>query len=153
MVKHEGNLYYTACIGEKCNKKVVADEQTGKWYCPACGKHYDTYNLRFVDLIIYPEPFSSYILSFAAADHSGSAWFNSFDDTGHLILSISANELAGLPENSAVWRIHHCFHQIRNEPLFSLKLNSSPTFSKSERKRKNTTKPGNLDAALSVPIL
>ncbi|KAF7322414.1 Replication protein A subunit [Mycena chlorophos] len=68
-VKHE-NMWYPACKGENCNKKVA--EAGGEWSCESCQKK-------------WPSPEYRYIMSLACADHSEQAWLQGFNDVGEVI--------------------------------------------------------------------
>ena len=72
------NLYYTACPGENCNKKVN-DDGDG-WRCEKCDRS-------------YPEPVRRYIFSANIADYSGQIWISGFDDIGQLLMGMTADQL------------------------------------------------------------
>lgn len=84
-VKHD-SIAYPACLSEGCNKKVVEVEQ-GQWRCERCDKS-------------FPKPEYRYILSVNVSDHTGQLWLSCFDDTGRLLLNMSANELVELKDSA-----------------------------------------------------
>eukprot|EP01116_Phalansterium_solitarium_P017308 TRINITY_DN4229_c0_g2_i1.p1 TRINITY_DN4229_c0_g2~~TRINITY_DN4229_c0_g2_i1.p1 ORF type:complete len:652 (-),score=238.32 TRINITY_DN4229_c0_g2_i1:174-2129(-) len=83
-IRHEGTMWYTACPTKGCNKKVT-QEATG-WHCVKCNK-------------TYPQCEERYVLSLAAADHTGSSWLSAFNDQGIVLLGKTASELARLKES------------------------------------------------------
>jgi replication factor A1 len=79
------SIFYPACLSEGCNKKVV-EIDPGQWRCEKCNK-------------THPKPTYRYIMSASVSDHTGQIWLSCFDDTGRLIMGMSADELAELKEN------------------------------------------------------
>jgi replication factor A1 len=68
IIRQDGNLWYYAC--PNCNRKVP---QTVDGRCDNCQQSYD-------------KPTPRYILSFCAADHTGSQWLSCFNDVAEGIL-------------------------------------------------------------------
>jgi len=89
------NMSYPACRGEGCSKKVV--EGPSGWRCEKCDKSFDKPEYRFVLFKLIRSPkadlFRRYIISLAAADYSGQAWLQGFNDVGLAIFGISADDL------------------------------------------------------------
>lgn len=83
-VKQE-NFCYPACSSQGCNKKVT-QMGDGTWHCEKCNVSHDKPDYR-------------YILSVNVADHTSHQWLSCFDDTGRIIVGMSANELMELQEN------------------------------------------------------
>ena len=83
------NLYYPACTsqlsnGRPCNKRVV--ERDGGWYCERCSANCT--------------PEYRYLLGLQIMDASGVSWATAFQETGHLVLSKTADELQMLKEQN-----------------------------------------------------
>ncbi|KAI9661294.1 MAG: Replication factor A protein 1 [Bathelium mastoideum] len=81
----QDSMFYPACLGEKCNKKVVENDP-GQWRCERCNE-------------TYPKPEYRYIMSVNVVDHSGQLFLNSFDETGRQIMNMSANELQDIVDH------------------------------------------------------
>jgi replication factor A1 len=90
LIKHENTLWYPACTnavnGKPCNKKVV-DQGNGSWKCERCGVAFNNKSLR-------------YILTLAAADHTGNIWLQCFNDVAEKLLQRSADEVSTLKESN-----------------------------------------------------
>jgi replication factor A1 len=88
MIKHDGpvNLWYTACPTPDCNKKVV-EVNMGEWRCDKCGQTFNTCNYR-------------YLLSFSAADYTGSQWLSCFNEIADKILGKDAATMAKMKEEN-----------------------------------------------------
>jgi len=100
IVKHDENtpLYYSACPGTNCNKKVIPSNS--QYFCEKCNKSYPSCDMR-------------YILAFAASDHTGHYWLNAFNDQGKSLLSKSAAEISKLRQEGSPE-----FETIFNEATF-----------------------------------
>lgn len=72
------NLYYTACPGPDCNKKVLEDGDG--WRCEKCDR-------------TYPAPVRRYIFSANIADYSGQIWISGFNEVGEALLGMTADAL------------------------------------------------------------
>ncbi|KIL69845.1 hypothetical protein M378DRAFT_68419 [Amanita muscaria Koide BX008] len=72
------NLWYPACPTTNCNKKVT--EINENWRCEKCDQS-------------FANPEYRYIISLAAADWSGQAWLQGFNDVGLAVFGMSANDL------------------------------------------------------------
>ncbi|KAK4058715.1 Replication factor A protein 1 [Microbotryomycetes sp. JL221] len=81
------NLSYPACPTDKCNKKVVMQDDAS-WRCERCEK-------------VYQEPEYRYILSLTASDFTGQLWLSGFNDLGVQLLGKTANEMHALKENDS----------------------------------------------------
>lgn len=84
----QDNISYPACPSppeQKCNKKVT-EEPDGSWRCEQCNK-------------TYPKPEYRYIMSMNVADHTGQMWLSCFDDTGRMVIGMSADEFKDLGES------------------------------------------------------
>ena len=81
----QDNFCYPACATDKCNKKVT-QMGDGTWHCDNCNSTHDKPDYR-------------YILSINVADHTSHQWLSCFDETGKIIIGMSANELMELKEN------------------------------------------------------
>ncbi|KAI9849764.1 MAG: Replication factor A protein 1 [Thelocarpon superellum] len=79
------NVSYPACLSEGCNKKVV-ELDPGQWRCEKCDK-------------THPRPEYRYIMSINVSDHTGQIWLSCFDDTGRLLMGVSADQLNELRES------------------------------------------------------
>ncbi|KAI8048555.1 replication factor A 1 [Syncephalis plumigaleata] len=82
ITKFRDNMYYPACPGENCNKKVSA-ENDGSWFCEKCQRSYGSPEYR-------------YILGFNVSDISGQSWLQSFNEAGIQLLGRTADELEQL---------------------------------------------------------
>jgi replication factor A1 len=76
---------YPACLSEGCNKKVVETEP-GQWRCERCNK-------------THPKAEYRYIMSASVCDHTGQIWLSCFDESGRLLMGMSADQLMELKEN------------------------------------------------------
>jgi replication factor A1 len=87
-IKHDENknLYYDACRGEKCNRKVI-EHEANQWHCESCNQDWDA-------------PERRYMLNICVADHTGQLWLAGFEDSGRTLLGKSADELHHLRENA-----------------------------------------------------
>ena len=93
------NVYYPACRGENCNKKVT-EIDPDQWHCERCSKTYD-------------KPEYRYIMTLNVMDHSGQLWLSSFDETGRQIMGMSADELQDIVENGDEQRKRDVFEDVR----------------------------------------
>ena len=75
---------YPACLEEGCNKKVVEVDPC-KWMCELHEKE-------------FPRPEYRYIMQVNVSDHTGQLWLSCFDDTGRMIMGMTANELMEIKE-------------------------------------------------------
>lgn len=80
----QDNVAYPACLSEGCNKKVIETEP-GEWRCERCDK-------------THPKPEYRYIMSANVSDHTGQLWLSCFDETGRMIMGMTADELMDLKE-------------------------------------------------------
>ncbi|KAK2466831.1 hypothetical protein APHAL10511_001089 [Amanita phalloides] len=78
------SLWYPGCPTPNCSKKVM--EINGNWRCEKCDQS-------------FPKPEYRYIMSLAAADWSGQAWLQGFNDVGVAIFGMSADELVQIKDN------------------------------------------------------
>ncbi|KKY16436.1 putative replication protein a 70 kda dna-binding subunit [Phaeomoniella chlamydospora] len=78
------NVAYPACLSEGCNKKVIETEP-GEWRCERCDR-------------THPRPQYRYIMSANVSDHTGQLWLNLFDETGRMVVGMSADDLMDLKE-------------------------------------------------------
>lgn len=76
------NSMYMACPGEKCNKKVV-DQNDGSYRCEKCTKNYTEFKWRM-------------ILSVNLCDYSDSNWVTLFQEQAECVLETSADVLGKL---------------------------------------------------------
>jgi len=60
--------------------KVTEGQDGNDWWCEKNGKSYTSYKCR-------------YVLRFRAADHTGSHFFNCYDESGQIILGMEAGEI------------------------------------------------------------
>ncbi|EXJ61428.1 replication factor A1 [Cladophialophora psammophila CBS 110553] len=75
----QDNFCYPACLSEGCNKKVI-EIDPGQWRCERCDK-------------THPKPQYRYIMSVNISDHTGQLWVSCFDETGRMIIGMTADEL------------------------------------------------------------
>lgn len=73
------SISYMACPTEGCNKKVI-EEGPNQFRCERCQKVFDRCDHR-------------YVMTLQIADSTGTAWVQSFNETGALILSKTAEEM------------------------------------------------------------
>jgi replication factor A1 len=85
MIRSTGNIWYTACPTEGCNKKVI-EEGPNMWRCEKCDRSFSYCDYR-------------YVLSMNVLDHTGGAWLSCFNDIGIEILGKKAQELHQMREN------------------------------------------------------
>eukprot|EP00158_Paraphelidium_tribonemae_P003830 Partr_v1_DN26403_c0_g1_i1_m23575 putative Replication Protein len=77
-IKSDRNMWYNACPGENCQKKVT--QEGSEWRCEKCQRTYGYCDYR-------------YIMGFNVSDCTGSAWISTFNDVAQEILGHSASEL------------------------------------------------------------
>lgn len=82
----EENLFYSACPGEGCNKKVSM-EDNGIFRCEKCNYTFDKCNYR-------------YMLSMHVGDFSGQMWITLFDESARNLFGMSAEEMKDLGETN-----------------------------------------------------
>ncbi|KAF7719189.1 Replication factor A DNA-binding subunit [Penicillium ucsense] len=94
-IRQESTWCYPACLSEGCNKKVTQLDE-GQWRCEMCDK-------------THPRPEYRYIMPISVSDHTGQLWLSCFDDTGRLIMGMSADKLMQLCEddNEAFQAVFH----------------------------------------------
>ncbi|KAJ9607275.1 Replication factor A protein 1 [Cladophialophora chaetospira] len=80
----QDNFCYPACLSEGCNKKVV-EIDPGQWRCERCDKTHE-------------KPEYRYIMSVNISDHTGQLWVSCFDETGRMVIGMSADELMEIKE-------------------------------------------------------
>ncbi|OAP59032.1 hypothetical protein AYL99_06329 [Fonsecaea erecta] len=80
----QDNFCYPACLSEGCNKKVF-EIDPGQWRCERCDKS-------------HPKPEYRYIMSVNISDHTGQLWVSCFDETGRLVIGMTADELMEIRE-------------------------------------------------------
>lgn len=129
-IRSEGNIYYQACPGEGCSKKVV-DDGPGIFRCERCQKVYDRCEYR-------------YILSCQISDESGQTWINVFNETGAAILGVSAEELSRMKDEDEE-QYKKVFERAQLQS-FLLKLRVKQEMYQGEAKIRNT-----LVSAVPVP--
>jgi len=78
-------VWYTACPTDTCKRKVT-EQGPSQYWCQQCSKNYDHCEYRYGICSYVFMTVRRYILSFAAADHTGNQWLNSFDDVAASIL-------------------------------------------------------------------
>ncbi|KAI3657281.1 hypothetical protein MP638_002221 [Amoeboaphelidium occidentale] len=83
-LKGDKTMYYMACPGENCNKKVTED--MGQYRCEKCQRVYNYCDYR-------------YIFSFQLTDYSSSSWVQCFNEAGETMLGMPAEELHRLKES------------------------------------------------------
>ena len=76
LFRKEGSNYYPGC--PTCQKKLQV--QNGQLFCEKCSSASEIANYR-------------YIMSFNAADETGSQWLSSFDDVGQIVIGYTAGQL------------------------------------------------------------
>lgn len=79
------NAFYPACMGDKCNKKVV--ESGDGWFCEACNQ-------------TWPRPQYRYIMQCTVQDPYAGTWFSMFDDVGRILLGMSADDLQRIQQEN-----------------------------------------------------
>lgn len=80
----QDNFAYPSCLNEGCQKKV-REEDDGSWRCEKCN-------------VAHAKPEWRYIMSLNVSDHTGAIWLSCFDDTGRLVMGISADEATAIKE-------------------------------------------------------
>jgi replication factor A1 len=80
----QDNFCYPACQEEGCNKKVI-ETDPGQWRCERHDKTFD-------------KPQYRYIMSVNISDHTGQLWVSCFDETGRMVVGMSADELMEIKE-------------------------------------------------------
>ncbi|KAI5176673.1 replication factor A1, partial [Pancytospora epiphaga] len=80
----EGSLYYEACPGDGCNKKVSAEDD-GSYRCGKCNYSYPNCNYR-------------YMLSPLIGDFTGQEWISMFDEVGRSFFGMTAQQLKEMGE-------------------------------------------------------
>ena len=78
---------YPACLTkdpQPCNKKVI-EVDPDKWRCERCD-------------VTHPRPEYRYIMSANVVDFTGQLWLSCFDESGKMIMGMSADQLHELQE-------------------------------------------------------
>ncbi|PWN54342.1 replication factor-a protein [Violaceomyces palustris] len=128
----QDNLSYTACPSENCNKKVT-EEGEGAWRCEKCDR-------------TYPAPEHRYILSANVADATGQLWLSGFNDTGSLIIGMTAGELEE-KKNQSESEYSAVLHKAANRMyLFNCRAKQD-TFNDTTRVRYTISKASPVDFA------
>jgi replication factor A1 len=96
-LKSDRTLAYMACASPECSKKVT--EMNGGYHCDKCNKTYNTYKMR-------------YIFQMSISDHTNNQWVNVFNDTGEIVLGVTANELISW-KNTGDHRFEQCLDEAR----------------------------------------
>ncbi|PPQ98811.1 hypothetical protein CVT24_003365 [Panaeolus cyanescens] len=98
------NISYPACPTDGCNKKV--NEMGDSWRCEKCNLSFGSPSHRYETLFDFKQGHkliqgfcTSYIISMAAADYSGQAWLQGFNDVGEVVFGMPANDLIALRDN------------------------------------------------------
>ena len=78
-IRHDSRISYSACPVPKCSAKVSIDD-SGRFYCQKCNKHYDSCEER-------------YILLLRVSDFTDSLTVTAFNSAGEVIMGISAGRL------------------------------------------------------------
>jgi len=81
------NALYQACPSETCNKKVQ-DLGNGNWRCEKCGKEFDKFKWRMM-------------LQVNLADASDNCWATLFQESGEVLMGITAADLGDMKEENA----------------------------------------------------
>lgn len=81
----EKTMWYDACPSENCNKKVIL-EGANSWRCEKCQRTFPYCDRR-------------YIFTMPVQDHTGTAWFQCFNEIGAQVLGHTAEELHQMKEN------------------------------------------------------
>ena len=81
----QDNVAYPACLKSDCNKKVV-EVDPGQWRCEKCD-------------VTHPKPEYRYMMSVSVSDHTGQMWLSCFDDTGRLVMGMSADDLMKMKDD------------------------------------------------------
>lgn len=85
------NFAYPACPADRCNKKLVM-EGNDSWRCEKCDQSYE-------------KPEYRYILSASVSDFTGQIWLSGFNESGQLIVGVSADKANDLKnEDEAEFR-------------------------------------------------
>lgn len=85
-INPEKTLWYTACPGDNCQKKVTS-EGLNSWRCEKCQRSYNKCNYR-------------YIFQMGIMDYTGTAWVQCFNETGERIFDgHTAEELNQMRES------------------------------------------------------
>lgn len=84
------SLWYEACPGQDCNKKVTQDGPN--WRCEKCARSYNHCEYR-------------YIMSMSVADSSGSVWLQCFNDVAEQIFGKKAEELHQMQQNASLYNL------------------------------------------------
>ena len=78
-IRHDTKISYHACLTPRCGAKVCVDD-SGMYFCQKCGKRYDTCEERFIIML-------------RISDFTGSVTATAFNNTGEVIMGISAKRL------------------------------------------------------------
>ncbi|KAJ5214791.1 Replication factor A protein 1 [Penicillium chermesinum] len=84
-IRQDSTWCYPACLSEGCNKKVT-ELDPGQWRCEMCDK-------------THSKPEYRYIMPISVSDHTGQLWLSCFDDTGRLVMGMTADDLMQLRED------------------------------------------------------
>lgn len=82
----EENMFYPACPGEGCNKKVSM-EDNGIFRCEKCNYTFEKCSYR-------------YTVNIHVGDFSGQMWISLFDDCAKTLFGISAEEMKDMGESN-----------------------------------------------------
>ena len=122
----EDNLFYPACTGQNCNKKMTNEGDS--WICDKCGNRAEAPEYRYANSHVEADRCvsimrSRYIVSLAIADWSGQAWLQVFNDAGIVVFGMSANELQEL--RVRIISDYHHYH-IKGVPRCRTRTNIKP---------------------------
>jgi len=101
------NSLYQACTQEKCNKKVQ-ENGTGRWRCEKCAKDLDDFQWRMM-------------LQVNLADSSDNCWATLFQESGEVLLGVSAVDLGKMKEETPL-EYDNVFAEVNFKPyLFRMR--------------------------------
>ncbi|KAF5098687.1 hypothetical protein D0Z00_001940 [Geotrichum galactomycetum] len=105
VISQNGTLYYPSC--PDCRKKLVQMPDTN-WRCERCNK-------------MFEKPFYRYVLSVCLNDETEQIWASAFEDSGNMIVGVTANELAELNETNPELKIRKLQEFPRLEYIFRIR--------------------------------
>ena len=87
LIKNDSKISYSACPAQKCGAKVTVGGD-GQFFCAKCNKS-------------YPQSSERYLLSFIAADYTGSSWISCFNEAAVTVLgNIDAASLVAMRDQA-----------------------------------------------------
>lgn len=131
VISQNGTLYYPSC--PDCRKKLVQLPDNTNWRCENCSK-------------VFEKPFYRYVLSVCLNDETDQIWASAFEESGNIIVGVTANELAELDEKDPELKARKLQEFPRLEYIFRIRAKKD-VYNEVERVRFSIVSISKLDYA------